>query len=173
MTFLKIMAVAAVALFTVALANSAEARGHKRHHQHRHHHYQHKPIRTDRTPTFTINTRQSHARVQRRHSRVSYSGGEIVGHPQGCPRSAFCGCGVSVKVFGHTVRNLFLASNWFKFPRAAPGPGMVAVRNHHVMYIVAYDGNGNATVYDPNSGGHQTRIHTRSLAGYAIVNPHA
>ena len=75
------------------------------------------------------------------------------------------------KVFGRPIRNLFLASNWFKFPRANPAPGMVAVRHHHVMYIMAVDGNGNATVYDPNSGGHRTRIHTRSLAGYSIRNP--
>jgi hypothetical protein len=33
-------------------------------------------------------------------------------------------------------------------------------------------GNGVWQVYDPNSGGHQTRIHARSLAGYTIVNPH-
>ena len=95
----------------------------------------------------------------------------ILPHPSGCPRTAFCGCGVSVKVFGHPVRNLFLASNWRRFPRTSPAPGMVAVRNHHVMLIVALDGNGNATVYDPNSGGHQTRQHVRSLSGYYVVNP--
>lgn len=98
--------------------------------------------------------------------------GSIVDHPSGCPSRAFCGCGVSVKVFGHPVKGLFAAAAWFKFPRATPAAGMVAVRNHHVMYILAYDGNGNATVYDPNSGGHLTRIHERSLAGYRIVNPH-
>lgn len=27
--------------------------------------------------------------------------------------------------------------------------------------------------YDANSGGHATRIHARSIAGYTIVNPHA
>lgn len=108
----------------------------------------------------------------RNHIMYGEEYGRVVSHPSGCPSHAFCGCGVSVKVFGHPVRNLFLASNWFKFPHASPAPGMVAVRNHHVMYIMALDGNGNATVYDPNSGGHQTRIHTRSLAGYSIRNPH-
>ncbi len=98
--------------------------------------------------------------------------GQIVSHPSGCPSRAFCGCGVSVKVFGHPVRDLFLASNWFKFPHASPAPGMVAVRNHHVMYIQSVDANGNAVVYDPNSGGHQTRIHMRSLSGYSVRNPH-
>ena len=103
---------------------------------------------------------------------ASYDDGRVIGHPAGCPHTAFCGCGVSVKVFGHPVRNLYLAANWLKYPRATPGPGMVAARHGHVMYIESLDANGNAVVYDPNSGGHQTRIHTRSLAGYAIVNPH-
>jgi len=101
-----------------------------------------------------------------------YSDSRIVSHPSGCPGRAFCGCGVSVRVFGRPIRSLYLAANWFRFPRTEPSAGMVAVRNHHVMYIIDYNGNGNATVYDPNSGGHQTRIHTRSLAGYKIVNPH-
>jgi hypothetical protein len=74
-------------------------------------------------------------------------------------------------VFGRPVRELYLARNWYKFPRAHAAAGMVAVRRHHVMYIQSVDANGNATVYDPNSGGHQTRIHTRSLAGFTVVNP--
>lgn len=107
----------------------------------------------------------------RHHNHIMYGEEHVVSHPDGCPHYAFCGCGVSVKIFGHPIRSLFLAANWFKFPRATPAPGMVAVRNHHVMAILAVDANGNATVYDPNSGGHRTRIHTRSLAGYRVVNP--
>ena len=119
----------------------------------------------------------SPAEARHRHHRYihydySRSDSQIVSHPSGCPGRAFCGCGVSVRVFGHPVRSLYLAANWFKYPRTSPAVGMVAVRNHHVMYIMAVDANGNATVYDPNSGGHRTRIHTRSLAGYRIVNPH-
>jgi hypothetical protein len=101
---------------------------------------------------------------------VSAAGAQDVAHPAGCPWRAFCGCGVSVKIFGHPVRDLFLAANWYRFPRAAPGPGMVAVRRHHVMAILSYNGSS-ATVYDPNSGGHGTRVHERSLAGYTVVNP--
>lgn len=97
---------------------------------------------------------------------------EVVPHPQGCPKRLFCGCGVSVKVFGKPIRDLFLARNWFKFPKAHPAPGMVAVRRNHVMVIQAVDANGNAIVYDPNSGGRKTRIHSRSLAGFVVVNPH-
>jgi hypothetical protein len=50
---------------------------------------------------------------------------------------------------------------------------MAAVRPHHVMVIMAYHGSGMATVYDANSGGHRTRVHLRSLAGYLVVNPRA
>ena len=106
----------------------------------------------------------------RHHSRV-LSDGQILSHPAGCPRIAFCGCGVSLKVFGRPIRALFLAANWFKFPRTAPHPGAVAVRRHHVMLIEALDANGNAVVYDPNSGGHLTRRHTVSLEGFVIVQP--
>lgn len=109
----------------------------------------------------------------RKRQRQAYQSEVVsVSHPPGCPRRAFCGCGVSVKVFGRPIRNLFLASNWLRFPRTTPAAGMVAARRGHVMYIMAMDANGNATVYDPNSGGHRTHIHTRSLAGYVVVNPH-
>lgn len=96
----------------------------------------------------------------------------IVSHPDGCPRSAFCGCGASVRLFGHPVRDLYLASNWFRFPHASPAPGMVAVRNHHVFVIEAVNGDGTVVAYDANSGGHQTRIHTVSLSGYSVRDPH-
>lgn len=96
---------------------------------------------------------------------------EIVPNPAGCPKRLFCGCGVSVKVFGHPVRELFLAANWYRFPRAIARAGMVAIfGRHHVAYIL--DANGNsATVYDPNSGGHATRIHARDISRATIVNP--
>jgi hypothetical protein len=95
----------------------------------------------------------------------------IVPHPTGCPTIQFCGCGVSVKVFGRPVRNLYAASAWRRFPRAAAGPGMVAIwGSRHVAYIISVDGD-EALLYDPNSGGHETRVHRRSLAGATIVNP--
>ena len=117
-------------------------------------------------------------RYSRHRSYADANGnGAIVAHPAGCPGRAFCGCGTCVKV-GFSLAEckrmgLFLARNWFhRFPRTAPSAGMVAARSGHVMYIMAYQGNGLATVYDPNSGGHRTRVHTRSLSGYTIVNPH-
>jgi hypothetical protein len=84
---------------------------------------------------------------------------------------AFCGCGAAVEVFGSPIRGLWLAANWLRFPPAEPGPGMAAVRPHHVMIIRAYLGDGRALVYDANSGGHLTRVHVRSLRGYSIRNP--
>lgn len=98
---------------------------------------------------------------------------QILPHPAGCPRTLFCGCGAAIEVFGTPVRHLWLASNWLKFPAAAPASGMVAANTRHVMVIRQYLGNGKALVYDANSGGGRTRLHVRSLAGYKIVNPRA
>jgi hypothetical protein len=109
-----------------------------------------------------------------RHARIraAQSGAQIVAHPSGCPSRLFCACGAAVRVFGSPIRSLWAAAIWFKFPRAAPAPGMVAVRSHHVFVLEADLGNGLWQVYDANSGGGATRIHARSLAGYAVVNPH-
>lgn len=96
---------------------------------------------------------------------------EVVGHPAGCPRRAFCGCGASVEVFGHSVRNLWLAAAWFKFPRSAPAAGMVAVRRHHVFVLRSHVSGNTWLVFDANSGKHSTRVHERSISGLTIVNP--
>lgn len=92
--------------------------------------------------------------------------------PDGCPR-AFCGCEASIYVFGHIRPELNLASNWAKkFPRTSPAPGMVAVRNHHVMVLMSHVDGGDWLVHDGNSGGGLTREHIMSIGGYIIVNPH-
>jgi hypothetical protein len=70
-------------------------------------------------------------------------------------------------------RELWLAANWFRFPRSAPAPGMVAVRRHHVFVLEQHLGGDKWLAFDANSGGHRTRIHARSIAGYVIVNPRA
>ena len=99
------------------------------------------------------------------------SGERIVGgRPAGCP-SSFCGCGASLRVFGRVVPELNLASNWLRFPRAAPAPGMVAARRGHVFVLEQHLGGDMWMAYDANSGGHATRMHARSLRGYTIVNP--
>lgn len=97
---------------------------------------------------------------------------EIQPHPFPCPRVAFCGCGASVKVFGKPVRELYLARNWYRFPRSQPAPGTVAVRRHHVFVLLSPVSGSTWLVWDANSGRRQTRIHHRSIAGWQIVNPH-
>ena len=106
------------------------------------------------------------ANVGTGHDRV------VGGRPAGCP-SSFCGCGASLRVFGKIVPGLNLASNWLRFPRTSPAPGMVAARRGHVFVLEQHLGGDNWMVYDANSGGRATRIHARSLRGYTVVNPHA
>ncbi|WP_198964081.1 hypothetical protein [Bradyrhizobium sp. Y36] len=102
---------------------------------------------------------------------ISVSGERIVGgRPAGCP-SSFCGCGASLRVFGRVVPELNLASNWLRFPRTAPAPGMVAARRGHVFVLEQHLGGDTWMAYDANSGGHATRLHARSLRGYTVVNP--
>lgn len=98
--------------------------------------------------------------------------GQIVAHPVGCPARLFCGCGASIEVFGHSIRELWLAANWLVFPRAAPAPGMAVVfGRHHVAIIRQYHGDGTATLYDANSGNGLTRVHRVRIAGLTIVDP--
>lgn len=67
-------------------------------------------------------------------------------------------------------RDLWLATAWYRFRRAAPGPGMAEVRSHHVRVIEADLGGGLYRFYDANSGGGLTRIHVDRIRG-VIVNP--
>lgn len=94
-------------------------------------------------------------------------------HPAGCPRRAFCGCGAAVRIYGWPVRELWLAANWLKFPRAEPAAGMVAVKRHHVFVLERHLGGATWLAYDANSGRHATQLHARSIAGFRIVNPRA
>lgn len=96
----------------------------------------------------------------------------IIPHPAGCPRRLFCGCGAAVRVFGRPVRHLWLAANWLRFPRAAPAPGMAAARPGHVFVLESHIGGDLWLVTDHNSGGRKSRLHVRSISGFAIVNPH-
>lgn len=100
-------------------------------------------------------------------------GAEILGgRPAGCPRR-FCGCGVSIKVFGRIIPRYNLAANWRDFAPTAPGGGTVAWRPGHVLYVEAHVSGSSYQVYDPNSGGGKIRRHVRNLAGYRFVDPHA
>lgn len=105
--------------------------------------------------------------------RASRQLGTVVGgRPAGCP-ARFCGCGASLHLFGKIIPSLNLAANWLRFPRAAPAPKMVAARRGHVFVLEQHISGSVWLVHDSNSGGRQTRIHARSIAGYQIVNPHA
>jgi hypothetical protein len=106
------------------------------------------------------------------HRQVAYRGeGVIGGRPSGCPH-AYCGCEASRYIFGRIIADLNLAANWFRFPRAAPAPGMAAVRRHHVFVILSVNGDGTVMAHDGNSGHGLTREHVVSLRGYTVVNPH-
>ncbi len=94
-------------------------------------------------------------------------------HPAGCPRRLFCGCGAAIAVFGKNVRELWLSSAWFKFPKTEPASGMVAVRRGHVFVLRSHVKGDIWIVEDYNSGKGQSRIHERRIAGYSIRNPHA
>ncbi len=171
------MSYAATSLFaclaTVALAAPVNAR-----HFHRTVHFHTTHVRSARQAAggwFQSYDRRSvrHARAARgRRIRVASGSGTVLsGRPSGCPHR-YCGCGLSLKVFGHIRPELNLAWNWSKYFRHESGPrvGLVAVRPGHVMQIVG-GGPGAWVVFDPNSGGGLTRTHVRDVHGYVFVNP--
>jgi hypothetical protein len=180
-----------LAVAGLALSAPAEAR-HHHHYRHHHHHYRHPvPHRTlDRVPTVAngcVSDNNGHIACLGSVKRTSEAPGGravrvsgqrhhergIIGgtRPSGCPH-AWCGCGVSLKVFGRIIPELNLAANWRRFPAAIAAAGNVAWRWGHVFYIEAVNGDGTVLAYDPNSGGHVAHVHNRSLRGFRVVNPH-
>ncbi|MGJ4908273.1 hypothetical protein [Bradyrhizobium sp. HKCCYLS2033] len=133
------------------LALSVQAEARPRHH---HHHYSY----------------HHHHSVMNAMASIPGEGRVVGGRPSGCPH-AFCGCEASLYTFGRVIPELNLASNWRRFPRAMPAPGMAAVRSGHVMILQQQVAGNVWYVHDGNSGGHVTREHPRSIAGYTIVNP--
>ncbi|HEY4775867.1 MAG TPA: hypothetical protein VIH40_13735 [Xanthobacteraceae bacterium] len=109
-----------------------------------------------------------------RYSKSAYHANTVIGaRPAGCP-SRYCGCGLSLKLFGKIRPELNLAWNWVKyFPRTTAAPDMVAARRGHVMGLISQVSGDDWLVYDANSGGGLTRIHVRRIRGYVIVNPFA
>jgi len=171
-----------VAVALLFLPCQAEARHH--HRTDFHHSYSHR--------AYAYHTYSHHAYVHRGYARragyrgydlqnfrqtwamVSPGGQERVvsSRPSGCP-NRFCGCEASLYKFGRIIPELNLASNWRRFPRTAPSPGMAAVRSGHVMILQSQVSGNIWNVHDGNSGGHVTREHARSIAGYTIVDPSA
>src|SRR5512139_2895694 len=80
------------------------------------------------------------------------------GRPKGCPH-AWCGCWMSMHVFGKNIRDLWLARNWLKFPRTDPHAGAIAVLSRgrrgggHVGVVIRLDANGNPVIKSGNHGG--------------------
>jgi len=155
------------------LTGQAEARQHHRAFVHHSHFYSHH--------IYAHHSYSRHAYVRhgydlqnfRQSWAMASPGGEerVIGsRPSGCP-NRFCGCEASLYKFGRIIPELNLASNWRRFPRAAPSPGMAAVRSGHVMILESQVSGNVWNVHDGNSGGHVTREHARSIAGYTIVDP--
>jgi hypothetical protein len=79
-----------------------------------------------------------------------------------------CGCFASEQVFGHSVRELWLADAWLKFPRTLPHSGAVAVWPHrHVAPVIAVNGDGTVTVRD------SWAVRRVRVAGLVFVDPRA
>lgn len=168
----------ALALAVMAASAAPASASHRHHHHHWRAHHAHRHVtHLGRHVTTRHHRSRFHRALGRGHvtTRIAYvaGAGRLLPHPVGCPRVAFCGCGAAVRVFGHAVRRLWLAANWFRFPRAEPAPGHAAVRPHHVMVLVRHIRGHVWWVYDANSGHHRTRLHPRSIAGFVIVDPRA
>lgn len=96
------------------------------------------------------------------------------GRPSGCPPRVWCGCWLSLEIFGENRRELWLAKNWLKFGKTVPRVGSIAVLGRrgggHVGVVVGFDGS------DPilKSGNHSNRVavatYTRSRV-IAFVSP--
>lgn len=112
------------------------------------HRAQRQPVEASRSqaePAVTRNASQQEVKAP----HYAFGGGEIIQHPAGCPVRLFCGCGASIEVFGHSIRDLWLVSNWYRFPRAAPAAGMAVLwGTRHVAVIRQYFGDGTAMLYD-------------------------
>lgn len=164
-------ALLAFACLNVITAAPAHARKHHHHNVTRHVGANH--VAWDHAPRMSRRAMRNYG-MTRDVQTAGMSGATVVGgRPSGCPRQ-YCGCGTSLKIFGRIRPELNLAANWVrKFPRTAPAPGMAAARSGHVMLLMEHVGGDKWKVYDSNSGGGLTRVHVRSIRGFAVVNPHA
>lgn len=147
-------------LMSLFMIQPAEARHHhesSRHTVHRHH---------------THGTRHAHHRSHVHHREVHRLPAVVMlPHPDGCPHRLFCGCGAALDVFGKHVRHLWLAANWYSYPRSPPGYNTVGVRPHHVLVLKHHVSGTIWMVNDYNSGGHLSRYHAVDISRYTIVSP--
>ena len=103
----------------------------------------------------------------RPRSRSDANGTIIGGRPGGCP-FRYCGCGLA-RFLGIPDSSLNLAAAWLRYPRTSPRPGAVAARRGHVMQLVEHVSGDRWVVRDYNSGRGLSRIHVRSIRGFATV----
>jgi len=168
---IKHMAAILIAVSLPLVGSTAQAK----HRHHSHHKISH-TVSVGSSCALDNNGRtscQGAVETRQRSRQAVSSDGAMLPHPSGCPRVAFCACGASVRVFGKSIRSLWPARAWYRFPRTSPASGMVAVRAHHVFVLESQVDGSEWLISDYNSGGHQSRRHVRSIAGYTIVNPHA
>lgn len=173
-------ALSAVAVVCALALSTVAANATPRHHAHKH---QQKVTADSASPNGCVLTNEGRqicgGAIQRATGRArvtagyEFDGAVLGGRPAGCPH-AFCGCGLSLKLFGRIRPELNLAWNWARyFPRARPAPRMAAVRRGHVMGLLSYVSGNDWLVYDANSGNGLIREHVRSIKGYVIVDPFA
>lgn len=123
----------------------------------------------DKQHTFGEYTRRNTNSSLRQHSNV-----QMLAHPTGCPRRAFCGCGAAIEKFGTPRRDLWTARAWFAFPKvgvASASSGDAMVRSHHVAILRSHVSGTLWLVADHNSGGGKSRLHVRDISGWTIVRP--
>jgi hypothetical protein len=75
-----------------------------------------------------------------------------------------CGCYASEHFFGHSVRSLWPAAAWLKFPRVSAAPGTAAIwlrgghHRNHVASVTSVNGDGTIIVSD-NIGSRRVSAH--------------
>jgi len=114
-----------------------------------------KKIRADITQTYASNDERYpvyHPVYQPKHVSINDKG-----RPAGCPH-AWCGCFLSIHIFGENRRELWKAFNWKnRFPKTAPKIGAVAVMARkgggHVGQVVGFDDKGNPILLSGNHSG--------------------
>lgn len=156
------------------LLTPVHAKRHHYHHHHRHRHHFYHHSRIHRTAAHRARPQWALNGLIKATGELYEAGARaltrLLPHPSGCPAVAFCGCGAEHDLGMHD-RSLWLAANWYRFPRSAPGHDKVAVQPHHV-FVLKYQIRGTIwEVADYNSGGHLSRLHPRDIRGYTIVSP--
>jgi hypothetical protein len=106
--------------------------------------------------TYDYSAKRHSKRVRYAAADQQYSYQSEGGRPSGCPH-AWCGCWLSMQLFGENRRELWRAFNWLKFPKTSPHVGAVAVMGRkgggHVGLVTGFDDNDNPILKSGNSLG--------------------